>query len=76
MEQPGPLASLRAHFRFPLRGDQVANRFLVGSGLLLAGLIIPFLPVLFVAGYGVQVMRRATSARRRECTPGRTGAHF
>jgi len=69
MEQPGPLASLRAHFRFPLRGDQVANRFLVGSGLLLAGLVIPFLPVLFVAGYGVQVMRRATSGEAPRMYP-------
>ncbi len=55
--------TLKPHFRFPLKGDQVAGRFLIGCGLLLASFIVPLLPALFVFGYAIQVMRRATAGR-------------
>jgi len=61
MEHTSAINSLKPHFRFPLRGDRVTERFLVGSALFLASFIIPILPALFVVGYAVQVMRRATA---------------
>ncbi|HKY83281.1 MAG TPA: DUF4013 domain-containing protein [Anaerolineales bacterium] len=61
MDRPSAISSLKPYFRFPLKGEQVANRFIIGSGLLLASFIVPILPALFVAGYGVQVMRRVTA---------------
>jgi hypothetical protein len=61
MDRAAAVSRLKPHFRFPLKGEQVANRFIIGSGLLLASLVVPILPALFVVGYGVQVMRRVTA---------------
>lgn len=61
MEHASAVSSIKPHFQFPLKGDQVAGRFLTGCGLLLASFIIPILPALFVIGYTIQVMRRATA---------------
>jgi len=61
MDRAAAVSRLKPHFRFPLKGEQVANRFIIGSALLLASLIVPILPALFVIGYGVQVMRRVTA---------------
>jgi hypothetical protein len=61
MEHASAINSLKPYFRFPLRGDRVTERFLIGSALFLASFIIPILPALFVVGYGIQVMRRATA---------------
>jgi hypothetical protein len=61
VEHASAINSLKPHFRFPLRGDRVAERFLIGSALFLGSLILPILPALFVVGYAVQVMRRATA---------------
>ena len=57
MEHASAINSLKPHFRFPVRGDRVTERFLVGSALFLASFIIPIVPALFVLGYAVQVMR-------------------
>src|SRR3990170_2251587 len=61
MEHASAINSLKPHFQFPLRGDRVAERFLIGSALFLASFIVPILPALFVMGYAVQVMRRAAA---------------
>src|SRR3972149_5392068 len=61
MEHASAIDSLKPHFRFPLRGDRVTERFLIGSALSLASFIIPILPGLFLVGYAVQVRRRATA---------------
>lgn len=53
------LSWLRATLRFPFQSPEWANRFLVGTALLLAGMIIPFLPTTVVYGYFVRVMRLA-----------------
>ncbi len=63
MEPTSAVNALKPHFQFPWKGDQVAGRFLIGCGLLLASFIVPILPALFVFGYGIQVMRRATAGR-------------
>jgi hypothetical protein len=53
------LVSLRTIFRFPFQGNQWLNRFLPGALLILAGHIIPIVPLLFVGGYYLQVMRQS-----------------
>src|SRR3970040_848059 len=61
MEHTSAINSLKPHFRFPLRGDRVTERFLIGSAFFLASFIIPIVPALFVLGYAIQVRRRATA---------------
>ena len=59
------LASVKEVLRFPFRDPNWQNRFIVGSALILAGVvlyfvpIISFVPFLFVAGYAYRVQRRA-----------------
>jgi len=52
-------ASLKALLLFPFQGREWQGRFAVGAALVLAGLVIPILPLLFVAGYSLEIMRRA-----------------
>jgi len=52
----GPVESI---LKFPFGDPQWQNKFLVGSVLSAAGVVIPLLPLVFVYGYGVAVMRRA-----------------
>jgi hypothetical protein len=58
MAQPLSVAPLPALFRFPFQGPDWKKRFLIGSALMLANLIIPILPLIVVAGYVIEVMRR------------------
>jgi hypothetical protein len=51
-------ASIKEFFRFPFRGPDWKNRFLIGAALSLAGFIIPILPLIVVYGYFMEVMRR------------------
>ena len=51
--------SLKALFRFPFEGENWQGRFLIGSALILGGYVIPIVPLIFVYGYALQVMRRA-----------------
>lgn len=50
---------LRSVFQFPLRGPNWLSRFAIGCALILAGSFIPIVPMLFVYGYALQVMRQA-----------------
>lgn len=59
MSESTTSASLRAVFKFPFQGPGWQGRFAVGSALVLAGWIVPIVPLVFVYGYVVQVMRRA-----------------
>lgn len=45
-------------FTFPFRDPQWKSKLLVGSLIALAGLAIPFIPLIFLYGYGAQIMRR------------------
>ncbi|HOG48301.1 MAG TPA: DUF4013 domain-containing protein [Anaerolineae bacterium] len=58
MPQTPLAATLQDAFRFPLEGEAWKARFLTGSGLIFAGMFIPILPLVFVFGYVVAVMRR------------------
>jgi hypothetical protein len=53
------MTSLREIFAFPFRGPEWRNRFIIGSVILIASFLIPILPLIFVYGYAVAVMRRA-----------------
>jgi hypothetical protein len=53
------IPSLKSIFQFPFREPDWQNRFIIGSGLIVASFIIPIVPLVFVCGYLVQVMRRA-----------------
>ncbi|MCS7177948.1 MAG: DUF4013 domain-containing protein [Anaerolineae bacterium] len=52
------LSNLTSLFRFPFQGHDWANRFIVGCALLFAGWVVPIVPVLFIYGYAVDLMRR------------------
>ncbi|MBC7227298.1 MAG: DUF4013 domain-containing protein [Thermoflexales bacterium] len=51
-------SGLKSLFRFPFQGPDWANRFILGCALLFAGWVLPIVPVIFVYGYAVEVMRR------------------
>ncbi len=52
------LSDPKSLFRFPFQGPDWANRFIVGCALYFAGWVVPIVPILFVYGYAVEVMRR------------------
>jgi hypothetical protein len=52
--------SVKALLKFPFRDRDWLTRFLVGSLLVLAGFFIPIAPWIFVQGYYIRVMRRAS----------------
>lgn len=58
MTQSIDSASLKQVFRFPLQGPEWKNRFLIGCGLMLASFFIPIVPLVFVCGYTLALMRR------------------
>jgi len=51
--------SLRDVLAFPFRDPKWKSRFAIGAGLCLAGYLIPVIPILFVCGYLLHVMREA-----------------
>ena len=59
MPQVSTLTPLKAIFRFPFQGAEWRNRFLVGTVLMFAGFVVPIVPLIFVYGYALQVMRQA-----------------
>ncbi len=59
MSETITIDSLKALFRFPFQGRGWQNRFLVGTALVLAGFFIPILPLIFVGGYALAVIRQA-----------------
>ncbi|MBC8253370.1 MAG: hypothetical protein H8E35_05000, partial [Ardenticatenia bacterium] len=48
---------LQALFRFPFQGADWSSRFIIGTGLTLAAYVIPIVPIIFVYGYVLRVMR-------------------
>ena len=48
---------LKPLFRFPFQDSQSRSRFLVGSGLVLAGYFVPIIPGLFAYGYALRILR-------------------
>jgi hypothetical protein len=50
---------LKTIFRFPFQGQGWQTRFLIGVVLVFVSFIIPIIPLIFVGGYILEVMRRA-----------------
>ena len=63
------MASLKAIWRTPYRGSEWPVRFLIGCLLIFSGYLIPIIPWVFVAGYGIRVMRKAIEADQLELPP-------
>jgi len=69
MSKTAMISSLRPFFRFPFEGPEWQKRFLIGAGLILAGFVVPLIPLVFVLGYVLQVMRRAATGEDLELPP-------
>ncbi len=52
------LGGLKRFFTFPFEGSDWQKRFFIGAALILLGWFIPVIPLIFVGGYIVQVMRQ------------------
>ena len=59
MSQSMTISALKPYFTFPFQGPGWKKRFLIGSALVFATVAVPVIPLIFVCGYAVQVMRRA-----------------
>lgn len=59
MSQSMTISALKPYFAFPFQDSGWKKRFLVGSLLVFASTFIPIIPLVFVFGYIVQVMRQA-----------------
>jgi len=59
MSEPMNIPSLKTIFRFPFQGQGWQTRFLIGIVLVFISFIIPIIPLIFVGGYILEVMRRA-----------------
>jgi hypothetical protein len=51
--------SLKALIRFPFQDRDWQSRFIIGSGLTLAGFFVPLVPLVFVYGYVLQIVLQA-----------------
>jgi hypothetical protein len=66
MSEATTLTPLKALLKFPLQGPDWRNRFLIGTAVTLAGFLVPLLPMIFVYGYTVWIMRRAIQGQDLE----------
>jgi hypothetical protein len=57
MTQSSTSTDLKEMLTFPFQDPNWKNKFLIGSLITLAGFIIPFVPVLLLYGYTMQIMR-------------------
>jgi hypothetical protein len=60
MPQELTTTSIKTLLKFPFKEQDWKSRFLVGSLLVLACFVIPLAPWLFVYGYYIRLMRRAS----------------
>jgi hypothetical protein len=56
-------ASLKKLFRFPFSMPNWQGRFAVGAALTLASSVVPLVPLIFVAGYVLRVMRQVLAGQ-------------
>lgn len=63
MQEALTMPALKAVFSFPFQERNWPSRFLIGAALLVAGYIIPIVPVIFVFGYVVRVLRQALEGK-------------
>ena len=63
MSETMTLGGLKRFFAFPFEGADWQKRFVIGAALMLVGTFIPVIPLIFVFGYIVQVMRQAIEGK-------------
>lgn len=56
--------SLKELLTFPFRDPNWRGRFAIGAALVLAGHIIPILPLIFVVGYSLRILRQTALGER------------
>ena len=66
MSEKATLGGLKRFFTFPFEGVDWQKRFIIGAALVLVSSFIPAIPLIFVGGYVVQVMRRAIEGQALE----------
>ena len=49
--------SFARSFRYPFQSPDGQSRYWIGAGLIFLGFIIPIVPLLFVGGYFMRVLR-------------------
>jgi hypothetical protein len=59
-------STLKPLLKFPFQGPDWRNRLLIGTAVTLAGFFVPLLPMVFVYGYTVAVMRQAIQGQGLE----------
>jgi hypothetical protein len=55
--------SLKTLFGFPFRGRDWPSKFLIGAVLMFANSVVPIVPLIFVNGYYLRVMRQAVEGK-------------
>ncbi len=55
--------SLKALLKFPFQGSNWKNNFIIGAALTFANSLLPLVPMLFISGYTLRVMRQAIEGR-------------
>jgi hypothetical protein len=66
MPEIAATSALKPLLKFPFQGPDWRNRFLIGAAVTLAGFFVPLLPMIFVYGYTVSIMRRAIQGQDLE----------
>ncbi|MDR3573401.1 MAG: DUF4013 domain-containing protein [Anaerolineaceae bacterium] len=66
MSETVTISSLKTLLSFPFQGSKWQNKFLIGSLFTIGGFFIPIIPLLFVAGYGLQIMRQTIQGDQLE----------
>jgi hypothetical protein len=69
MPEPVAITPLKTLFKFPFQGPNWRNNFIIGAALALANSIVPLVPMIFVYGYALQIMRRAIEGQDLELPP-------
>jgi hypothetical protein len=63
MNTPNGLTALKDLFTFPFRDPHWQKKLLIGSGLMMAGTIVPLIPLLPVFGYCARMARQAVAGQ-------------
>jgi hypothetical protein len=69
MPEPVAITPLKTLFNFPFQGPNWRNNFIIGAALTLANSIVPLVPMIFVCGYALQIMRRTIEGQELELPP-------
>ena len=66
MSEETMFRQLRTIYRFPFQSPHWQSRYLIGAGLSILGFIIPIAPWIFLAGYGMRILRHSLEGKELE----------